>query len=242
MTKARAAPIAALVLIGFSIINTVLILKGQDENSKRANETRAIAVNNCRNIGTLAKVERAFITRQETQTQALLASGVTFGIPKEQLPKLLDASRKSQALFLAELDSLTVASCSPAGSLSTPIVKPHKARAAKPKTGQTGIAPVSQPSAPAGAAGTTTAARASPRTLAEHPRTGPHSAPLVPATQAASPSAQAPAAPPSAAPASSPAGPSPPTVAQPAPVSPTPPALLPVLQVPCVKTGVLTVC
>lgn len=227
MTKAHAAPVAAGMLILLTLLNTYLILRGKDENTKRAGETRSIAVNNCRNIATLAKVERAFINRQEAQTQALLTSGVTFGIPKAQLPKLIDASRKSQALFLRDLDALTLSSCATGSAASTPIVRPSKA---KPKRATGRAAVPASPATPM--VGGTTVGR-SPRTVAERRKrpgaTPPTTVPVVPsaptATPSASPTANGTPAPP--------------------PVSPAPPPVLPphiTVPVPCVRTPVLTTC
>jgi hypothetical protein len=66
---------------------------------------------NCHSIHGLSLIERRFITRQEDQNQALLKSGITFGIPKDQLPGLIQKSQKSQASFLRELDALAANSC-----------------------------------------------------------------------------------------------------------------------------------
>ena len=54
-------------------------------------------------ISTLCHAERAFIQRQERQSQRLLSHGVTFGIPKAEIPILVQQSRESQERFLADL-------------------------------------------------------------------------------------------------------------------------------------------
>ncbi len=88
MTKVRAGALAAFILVALTLLNTYFILQGHDENQKRLNETHALAVQNCETVAALARIERDFIARQEAQSRALLASGVTLGIPPAQLAKL----------------------------------------------------------------------------------------------------------------------------------------------------------
>lgn len=126
MTKGGFYGAALVVVIGLSLLNTVLSLVGKHENRKRASETHALAVgnrkltlSNCHAIGGLAAVERSFIERQEAQTVNLLKAGITFGIPADQLPGLIAASEHSQALFLKQLDAVAEQTCA-----ATPVKAP----------------------------------------------------------------------------------------------------------------------
>jgi hypothetical protein len=76
-----------------------------------AYQAREMGHKNCRSIGGLSAIEARFIDRQEAQTRALLAHGITFGIPKAALPLLLQQSRESQATFLRDLHDLAANSC-----------------------------------------------------------------------------------------------------------------------------------
>jgi hypothetical protein len=128
MTKARAGTVVALLLIALSGLNTYFILRGKQENGRRAAENHALALGNCRNLAELAKVERAFIEQQEQQTTRLLEGGITFGIPKALLPRLLAQNEHTQATFLAGLDKLTVLNCAPGRFLTAALegVRPGK--------------------------------------------------------------------------------------------------------------------
>lgn len=248
MSKAVWGPIAATALIALTLLNTYFILHGKDENGQRAKEnhtlaeeTHTLAVQNCIDNGALAKIERAFINRQEAQTQSLFASGVTFGIPAEKIPALLQASRDSQALFLHELDALAVTSCSSPNPAVAPIVPPgHKKPRAKPKR------KASLPSSPLAVlrAGITSAARTqqpssvpSPRRRGTQPTVStPRRAPQLAPERAAERAAAPPAAPPTAS-------------APPAPSAPSAPPVLPVpagpvltVPLPCLQTPLLRVC
>lgn len=74
-------------------------------------ENRAQADGNCVRSKALARIERSFIARQEAATTALLAHGITFGIPREQLPGLIAQNKATEARFLGALDALAVVSC-----------------------------------------------------------------------------------------------------------------------------------
>ncbi len=65
----------------------------------------------CTNGKTLASIERRLVVAQEVQTAALLREGVTFGISRAELPKLLTQSRRTQAQFLSDLDQLATVGC-----------------------------------------------------------------------------------------------------------------------------------
>jgi hypothetical protein len=101
--------IGALLALGF--VGWKAIHAAQD--ARKAELARvALSLRNCRNLAGLAAIERAFIERQEAQTQALVKSGVRFGIPAARIPRLLKESRESEATFLAGLDSLALSNCS----------------------------------------------------------------------------------------------------------------------------------
>lgn len=112
------------VILGLFGGFTYTVLRVEHANHRNSE----IARHNCQNIGTLANIERAFITRQEQQIQALLKSGVTFGIPKRQIPGLLKASRESQALFLVEHDALAAVTCKGIEGSGVPVVAPKGVR------------------------------------------------------------------------------------------------------------------
>jgi hypothetical protein len=51
----------------------------------------------------LCHAERGFIERQESQSRQLIARGLTFGIPRSQIPALLKQSEESEHRFLEDL-------------------------------------------------------------------------------------------------------------------------------------------
>ena len=61
------------------------------------------AIRQGESIHSLCHAERSLIERQEGQTQRLLAHGYTFGIPKDQIPRLVQQSKESQERFLSDL-------------------------------------------------------------------------------------------------------------------------------------------
>lgn len=86
----------------FAVTVIVLIaLKGQHDFS----------THNCENLRGLAGIERTFIQQQQQQTKALLEHGVTFGIPRDQLPGLIAQSEKTQQAFLNAFDALSLSNC-----------------------------------------------------------------------------------------------------------------------------------
>jgi hypothetical protein len=86
----------------FAVTIVVLIaLKDQHTLSER----------NCQNLKALAGIERTFIQQQQQQTNDLLHSGFTFGIPKDQLGPLIAQSEKTQQAFLNAFDALTLSNC-----------------------------------------------------------------------------------------------------------------------------------
>jgi hypothetical protein len=249
MTKSRAAAVAFALLLAIGGLNTYLSVKSRAESRKRQHETRALAVSNCQNNATLAKIERAFINRQESQSRALLESGVTFGIPPDKLPALIQASRDSQAIFLHELDTLAFHNCPithpVAPLLVVPGSKPGKRstpRRKSPKAVKGGHVPSA--AVRSGARGVTGAAASTgPEPTASGALgRGSGGGPGTPSTMT-SPSSQAPATTTSSSPPST-------TTEQPTPSSPSSPPAIPVevprtisVPVPCLKAdGTLTVC
>lgn len=93
-----------LALIAAAILYTVPLVYSVTRWS-------AASSKNCHTVAGLARIERSFILRQERQNVSLVTHGITFGIPKDQLPALLKQSRESQAAFLRDLDSLAANSC-----------------------------------------------------------------------------------------------------------------------------------
>lgn len=77
-------------------------------NSSR---TGRLAERNCGNVSALAGIERTFIQQQQQQTTNLLKSGVTFGIPKDQIGGLVKANEASQRAFLSAFDALALTNC-----------------------------------------------------------------------------------------------------------------------------------
>lgn len=59
----------------------------------------------------LAELNKDFVKRQDAQTQGLLDKGITFGIPKAELPKLIAESKASSATQLREYDELAAINC-----------------------------------------------------------------------------------------------------------------------------------
>lgn len=66
---------------------------------------------NCTNVSGIASITRDYIGAQQAQTTELLKRGVTFGIPKDQLPALVKASEASQTAYLAAFDALSLNNC-----------------------------------------------------------------------------------------------------------------------------------
>jgi len=99
--------VLTVLLLGLGVA-TLTISKRESRTSGQAAQ---LARHNCANLKSLAGIERIFIERQQQQTQALLERGLTFGIPKEQLPALVKANEESQREFLEAFDALSLTNC-----------------------------------------------------------------------------------------------------------------------------------
>lgn len=97
LTYRGVALVAAGVAVAFAsaVIGALAFGKGATAISR-----------NCHSIVKLARIERVFVDEQQQQTAELLKHGITFGVPRAQLPLLIAASQASQARFLAAFDAL----------------------------------------------------------------------------------------------------------------------------------------
>lgn len=91
---------AVIFTIAGLIVIAALVLKQSDLSHK-----------NCYGLTQLAQINKRFIAQQEAQTQALLAKGITFGIPASELPFLIEQNKQNEAYFLNELHDLAQRNC-----------------------------------------------------------------------------------------------------------------------------------
>jgi hypothetical protein len=73
---------------------------------------RRSSIRICHNQHKLAQIEHTLVRGMEAQGKELVKKGFTFGIPKQELPKLIKESNKRDKEFLAELDQLASSDCS----------------------------------------------------------------------------------------------------------------------------------
>lgn len=84
-------------------ITVIVLLALRDQHN--------FSLRNCKNLQGIAGIERTFIQQQQQQTKSLLEHGVTFGIPKKDLPGLIEQSEATQQAFLEAFDALSLTNC-----------------------------------------------------------------------------------------------------------------------------------
>lgn len=97
--------IAGIVLVLLAVgYDTVTQFQHSEDNRRRIEQV-------CDLGKRLAVINKKHVQRQDAQTQALLGKGVTFGIPKIELPRLLQESKENAYEDQSEYDAIAKANC-----------------------------------------------------------------------------------------------------------------------------------